>query len=113
MARLALIEFEDQFAVIETATMKVIWSEKPVLKKTRRKNISQYKGVSQTPSGRWTAQFCINGTVTNLGLFPSERAAAVAYDIRALAAGKPVNFPVSKYSGEKVKGNDLDAIFGI
>jgi len=36
-------------------------------------------------TGKWCAYFCRRGRVVHLGLFPSERQAALAYNAAALA----------------------------
>jgi hypothetical protein len=41
---------------------------------------SIYKGVYRKPSGKWVAQICIAGKSKNLGTFPTEEAAALAYN---------------------------------
>jgi len=49
----------------------------------KRKNTkSKYKGVS--PHGKkWIVKICCNGNRMNLGIFRSEKMAALAYDIKA------------------------------
>jgi len=51
-----------------------------------RPTSSRFKGVSfHRVTGKWCAYFCRRGRVVHLGLFPSERQAALAYNAAALA----------------------------
>jgi len=55
---------------------------------------SAYVGVSKSSEAKkWSAEIKIQGKHIRLGRFDNEEEAARAYDERALALGKPVNFP--------------------
>lgn len=55
------------------------------------KSSSKYRGVSFCkPTQQWTASFYQNGTLTYIGSFVSEVAAALARDIKVLELGWPV-----------------------
>lgn len=57
-------------------------------------NASKYVGVSRfKQSRRWYAEIFIDGKVHRLGTFDHEEDAARAFDARAGALGRPVNFP--------------------
>jgi len=46
--------------------------------------MSRYRGVSQTPKGRWQARLCLNGKLVYLGTYSDEEAAARARDAGAI-----------------------------
>lgn len=43
-----------------------------------------YRGITQTPSGRWLAQIMAEKKFTRIGLFDTPEAAAMAYDKKAV-----------------------------
>lgn len=53
--------------------------------RTSGRGRSQYRGVSAR-GGKWTAQIRVDGRIRNLGTFTTEREAAEAYDVAAIAA---------------------------
>jgi hypothetical protein len=62
---------------------------------SRAGSASKYKGVSRAGS-RWRANIRLNGKQVHLGVFESERAAAMAYDAAAISGFKEFarpNFP--------------------
>jgi len=68
---------------------------------------SQFVGVNRMPkNGRWSAIIIIDGKLTTLGnVFNSEQEAARAYDERAAALGKAVNFPTEGQKQAVKKGS--------
>lgn len=52
----------------------------------RRRSDSKapYRGITQTPSGRWLAQIMADKKFTRIGLFDTPEAAAAAYDKKAI-----------------------------
>lgn len=52
----------------------------------RRRSDSRapYRGITQTPTGRWLAQIMAEKKFTRIGLFDTPEAAAAAYDKKAL-----------------------------
>ncbi|KAK9867629.1 hypothetical protein WJX84_008553 [Apatococcus fuscideae] len=65
---------------------------------------SKYRGVTHHPTGRWESRIGIPGSRhLYLGLFESEREAAVMYDralVRLRGAGAATNFGVSDYKAD-------------
>jgi hypothetical protein len=50
----------------------------------KRTSRAPYKGITQTPSGKWLAQIMWRKTYYRIGLFDTPEAAAAAYDRRAI-----------------------------
>lgn len=68
---------------------------------------SNYRGVSLLKQTRkWHAQINVSGKQVHLGFFPTEEAAARAYDRAAINKGARekskviTNFPIEEYDGE-------------
>ena len=55
-------------------------------------------------TGRWIAQICDGTRKEKVGTFATEKAAAEAYDLRALELGKPTNFSQYGECNPEVKG---------
>jgi hypothetical protein len=71
----------------------------------RGDNRSGFKGVSLCrKTGRWRAAISLNGRPTNLGRYPTPKAAALAYDAAAIAERgefAAVNFPQTHQRGAR------------
>jgi hypothetical protein len=68
--------------------------EKGELRQASVDQASDFVGVKRgTNNKRWVAQITIKGKSYRLGSFGSEEKAARAYDERAAALGRPVNYP--------------------
>jgi hypothetical protein len=86
---------------------------------------SEFVGVNrERASKKWDAAIFVEGKKARLGSFCSEEEAARAYDERAAALGKPMNFPTegheqavkngsSKYRGVTKRGKKWVAAIGI
>jgi len=95
------------------------------LRKSLMYQASEFVGVCRQPKAKkWEAVIKIEGKATRLGAFCSEEEAARAYDERAAALGKPMNFPTegheqavkngsSKYRGVTKRGKKWVAAIGI
>jgi hypothetical protein len=95
------------------------------LRKVSVDQASEFVGVCRRPKAKkWGAVINIEGKTTRLGAFCSEEEAARAYDERAAALGKPVNFPSegqeqafkrgsSKYRGVSKHGKKWQASINI
>jgi hypothetical protein len=95
------------------------------LRKVSVDQASEFVGVCRRPKAKkWGAVIKIEGKTTRLGAFCSEEEAARAYDERAAALGKPVNFPSegqeqafkrgsSKYRGVSKHGKKWQASINI
>lgn len=55
-----------------------------LLPKNSKRRTSLYKGVSKEAQGMWRASISVDGQSRNLGVFPSEREAARAYNAAAV-----------------------------
>lgn len=58
-------------------------SQNNMNKKKRDNTTSQYKGLYLASDGKWVARVSRDGKTVNLGRFPTQEAAALAYDIAA------------------------------
>ena len=69
-------------------------ADKAELRQASVYSASKYVGVARyKQSKRWYAEIFIDGKVRRLGTFDKEEDAARAFDARAGALGRPVNFP--------------------
>jgi len=86
-----------RFATIQQNT----WNQR----KSRGNYNSRYKGVAWSKSRKkWRARITCNGKVTYIGYFDDEKAAAMAYDVRAkelFGDYAVLNLPSSKKRGQQ------------
>lgn len=60
------------------------WSGSNANRQRKRTSRAPYKGITQTPSGRWLAQIMWRKQYHRVGLFDSAELAAAAYDQKAI-----------------------------
>lgn len=93
---------EHPFCVLDERRSNLRYATKLQQQHNRRKSINsknKFKGVSQLPSGRFSAKMTILGQKTYIGTFDTEEQAAKACDARAKqyqGEFAKLNFPESK-----------------
>ena len=103
--------------LIELGLSRKHFPEEGEVRQASVETASQFVGVKRNPkSKRWGAEIKIDGKKAHLRYHDSEEEAARAYDERAAALDRPVNFPTegqaqakkygsSQYRGVKKQGN--------
>jgi hypothetical protein len=84
----------DDHLVFDLGLPRKLFPEEGELRQALVEAASKFIGVSREATCmRWISTIDIEGKNAYLGSFDSEEEAACAYDVRAAALGKPVNFP--------------------
>ena len=87
-------------------TMKHNLNKEPKGRKKQKVSSTGFRGVQETPSGRYRARLLIDKKYTSLGTFDTDKEAARAYDQAILKYNKPIaklNFPPQQTNNDEIQ----------